>query len=114
MKIVRRIYLCGPMRGYKDFNFPAFDHAQDRMERLGFKVLSPAQMDRECGFNPEEEYGQVELEACVKRDLEAIFKADMLILLDGWENSIGATAEVGVAKWLKKPIRLYKEYADII
>lgn len=42
-----RIYIAGPMRGYPNFNFPAFDEAAARGRALGHEIISPAEIDRE-------------------------------------------------------------------
>ena len=49
------VYIAGPMRGYPRFNFDAFDAAQSHLESLGYRVISPAALDREVGFNPDDE-----------------------------------------------------------
>ncbi|MHB1850453.1 MAG: DUF4406 domain-containing protein, partial [Acidimicrobiales bacterium] len=45
-----RIYIAGPMRGVKDWNFPAFDAARDLLVAAGWEVVSPADLDRAGGF----------------------------------------------------------------
>ena len=47
------VYVAGPMRGKKFFNFPAFDDAKEDLESQGFSVISPADLDRAVGFDPE-------------------------------------------------------------
>lgn len=42
------------MRGHRLFNFPSFDRARDELKAKGFEVVSPADIDREGGFNPED------------------------------------------------------------
>src|SRR5688572_24059122 len=91
----RTIYIAGPMRGYEQFNFPAFDRARDKALSLGFeKVISPADMDREDGeyltYNKRPEEVQ---RIYARRDLEAIFTCTHVAMLPGWEKSIGAKAE---------------------
>jgi hypothetical protein len=102
-----RVYIVGPMRGYPEFNFPAFDAARDLAKSRGWYPISPADMDREAGLN-EKECDTVtpsRMRAFVKRDVEAIqsLKAeegDAIALLPGWELSRGALAEFALARWL--------------
>ena len=106
----KTIYIAGPMRGRKLFNFPAFDAAEALLKSQGWNVLSPAQLDRAAGFDPEilpEDYDWCDLSKigfdlreAVRRDTEAIQIVDAIYMLQGWEKSTGATAERALAKWL--------------
>lgn len=87
-----KTYLAGPMRGIKDFNFPAFDAARDRLLKLGVEVISPADMDRQLGHGTNRDYA--------KRDTKAILECDAIYMLKGWEKSVGAIAEHALAKWI--------------
>lgn len=105
-----KIYIAGPMRNYKNFNFPAFDAARDRLEALGWEVISPADLDRAIGFDamqlPEDtDWRDVsklgfDLRAAVRRDVDAICNCDAIFMLNGWGQSKGANAEWYVAHWL--------------
>jgi nucleoside 2-deoxyribosyltransferase len=99
------VYLAGPIRGMKEFNSPAFDAAQAKLEAMGHIVLSPVEMDRQNNFYP----GSHDQHDCAQRDLDAIFKSDWVVTLPGCETSVGATAEIAVAKWLRKPVYLLSE-----
>jgi hypothetical protein len=46
-KRVSTIYVAGPMRGYDDYNYPAFDRQARVLEKQGWKVINPAEMDRD-------------------------------------------------------------------
>lgn len=102
-----KIYLAGPMRGYKDFNFPAFDRYRDWLEEQGISVISPADLDRAVGFNPKRSLASqqevVSLEKCLKRDVNAICKVDAVMLMPKWEKSTGCNMELAVATFLQKP-----------
>jgi hypothetical protein len=87
------------MRGYAEFNFPAFIEAAVKLRWKGYSVLSPAEHDLEEGFDPErtlEEQG-FDLRAALRWDLDAVLSSDLVVVLPGWERSQGAQAEVAVA-----------------
>jgi len=94
------VYIAGPMSHIPDYNFPAFDEAQEKLESQGYNVLNPAQMDRDSGFDPLKDKfeGQIK-EDVIRRDLDAIMSVDGIVLLPGWEKSTGACAELGIANW---------------
>ncbi len=102
------VYLAGPMRGIERYNFPAFDAAADELEKQGYTVLSPADMDRDIGFDETKDVATPEfLTDAMRRDLEAVLRADAIFMLPGWEKSTGATAEMHVAKWRGIPCYLF-------
>lgn len=105
----KRVYLAGPMRGIKDFNFPAFFEAEEKLRARSYEVFNPARRDegrygkdvlksetgseeevtKTCGFNIREALGA---------DCAWITQnADLIVVLPGWENSRGCTAEVSLA-----------------
>jgi hypothetical protein len=95
----RVAYISGPMRGYKEFNFPAFFEAEARLNVAGFVTINPARIDTSC---PQPHVDSA-LDSYVARDLEAVKSlrpgTDVVVVLDGWAASKGATAEVAVAEW---------------
>lgn len=103
------VYIAGPMRGYPYFNFPAFDQAAAVLTAAGFTVLSPAAHDRSLGFD-ETLYPTGDLTAAVaagfslrdsfRWDVDRIFDAGIIALLDGYEYSLGAKAELALARVL--------------
>ena len=104
------VYIAGPMRGYAEFNFPAFDEARDRGLLLGFQIVSPADMDRERNFfatgakGEDGELANFDMDAAIHADIEAILAADAIAMLPGWEKSTGAKAEYRIAVWAKKEV----------
>jgi len=95
----QRFYIAGPMSGYPEFNFPAFDAAKEQLILWGYKVISPADLDRASG-----PFEDCKVEDCARRDLEALLEVDAVYALDGWEKSTGARNEVMVAGWLGLPV----------
>lgn len=100
-----KIYVAGPMRGYAQFNFPAFNAAAKRLRDLGHEVFNPAERDATVGFDPTEMDGDenladlgFSLREALAADTEYIAThADAIAVLDGWESSSGARAEVALA-----------------
>ena len=48
-----RIYIAGPMSGYPNLNWNAFDEKEKQLTAAGFEVVNPARMDREIGLDPQ-------------------------------------------------------------
>ena len=107
---MKTVYIAGPMRGIREFNFPMFDDMRDYLESIGWDVISPADLDRSIGFDPRslpDDYDWNDLKKigfkladAVKRDADALCKCDAIAMLPGWENSKGAVAERAIAMWL--------------
>lgn len=99
--MAKTYYLAGPMTGYPRFNFDAFDKAAADLRNLGYEIISPVEMDRTCGFDPDTSKVTKEfLESAITRDIEAVRESDGIILLPGWEKSTGATAEFWLSRWV--------------
>lgn len=115
-----RVYIAGPMRGYTLFNFPMFDLYADELEKHGHTPVSPADIDRLNGFNPEslpEDYdwnqipeGAGTRAEIIARDIEALQTCDAICLLPDWKNSVGARAEAAMAHWMG--LKLVNELGD--
>lgn len=107
-----RYYLCGPMRGVPAFNFPRFNRATDLLRQLGHEVFNPAERDLAIGFDPTDMDGFEDLAAhgfslrdALGSDTAWICReADAVVVLDGWEGSSGARAEVALARALGLPV----------
>jgi nucleoside 2-deoxyribosyltransferase len=94
-----KIYLAGPMRGYEDFNFPAFDLATKELREAGHEVFSPAENDRKKKYDITT--GPDVMRNCIHDDLTYIIReADAIALLPGWQASKGVRAELATAEFL--------------
>ena len=106
---MKRVVLSGPMTGLENYNFRAFDNAAADLSQQGFIVFNPADLGRAALKNFHEvsvgtlAYAQL-MEECKRR----IETCDMLVLLDGWENSNGAKTELEYALSLGKSVEVYK------
>ena len=47
------IYIAGPMTGYPEYNYPAFEATAKKYRDLGFRVTSPHEVDKQDGSAPE-------------------------------------------------------------
>jgi hypothetical protein len=113
-------YICGPMRGIENFNFPVFDEVAKYARARGLTIISPAELDREHGIDPVADPDSVNranradpnlIQTIVQRDCEVILglkkdRGDGLILLSGWTKSTGGRAEVALALWLGLKFKL--------
>lgn len=110
-------YIAGPMRGYPEWNFPAFHAAEEALRAVGYLTINPARRDEEhgldaSGITAEQTEGDVEfdLNEALAWDLDQIAKvADLVVVLPGWEESKGAAAEVATAHALRKPVKTLAE-----
>lgn len=98
-----RIYIAGPMTGYKDLNYPAFEAAAKELEAAGHIPLNPASVDNGGEAHSWEWY--------MKRTIPMMCSADAVMTLKGWEGSRGAGIEVDLAIDLAMPV--YDSIEDI-
>tara|TARA_Y100000310_G_C20478006_1_gene713354 strand:- start:274 stop:618 length:345 start_codon:yes stop_codon:yes gene_type:complete len=108
-----KIYIAGPMRHYKEFNFPAFFIAENHLLLTHGEdtiIFNPARHD-------EDEYGldvtglkgdmseipDFQFRDALRWDMNRICDSDAIYMLKGWENSAGARAEHALAcvLWLR-------------
>lgn len=90
---MKKIYIAGPMTGYSDYNKPAFFGASLSLMDMGYVVLNPATLPE--GLE-QSEY----MDIC----LAMVRAADAIYLLEGYENSKGALAELAYAEKLEMEI----------
>lgn len=114
-----KVYLAGPMRGYKDFNFPLFHEATAVLRDRGYEVFSPAERELSTGLDPTSATGSFSdiptfnlAEALVADLVYICGEADAVVMLPGWEDSQGACAEYHTARCLGKSVYYYKEIID--
>lgn len=84
-----KVYISGPMRGYEDYNRPAFEAASGRIVNAGLHPVNPFDLvDQDAGFSIRE---------YMEKDVAALFECDAIAVLPGWQNSHGAIAEVALS-----------------
>jgi hypothetical protein len=98
-----KVYLAGPMRGYEDHNFPAFAVATDTLRRMGYDVFSPAELGWTEGGDRE----------ALATELAWLCRyAEMVVLLPGWEASLGTKAERAAAEALNIPVKTIERVVE--
>lgn len=91
------MYIAGPMSGLPEFNHPAFFAAEELLREYNSEelmtIINPARnVVDTAGLTKDEIW-----EAYMKISREQVRSANLLYLLDGWENSKGAVEEVKLA-----------------
>jgi len=102
-----KIYVAGPMRGFPEFNYPAFHEAARLLRAKGHHVFSPAEFDGIFSPAVEDPNGLITahpIHTYIRRDTHLIINElippnDGIALLPGWEASKGVYAERALALW---------------
>ena len=87
-----RLYIAGPMTGIEDHNYPAFREAARELESAGYAVCDPSRHE----VDDPSDWHQ-----WMRAGLEALSGCDGVATLDGHEDSLGATLEIAMARWMK-------------
>lgn len=77
------VFISGPMTGIENYNRDVFHHEASQLRHIGFTVLNPAIFPDGLAHH---QY--------LAMTLVMLEQADAIYLLEGWENSVGAKAEV--------------------
>ena len=99
------LYLCGPMSGLPDFNYPAFHQAAARLRGLGYRVTNPA----ENGLPKQSAWIEH-----MRADIKGLVDCDGLALLPGYENSKGAGVEIELAMGLGITVGSIHVWVDLV
>lgn len=110
----KKVYISGPMRGYRYYNFDAFMKAEEELRSEGYDVFNPAAEDLKRGIDPytfpdDYDWDQdpafligEDFRKFVMRDAEAIImECTHILMLPFWEKSTGANAEYYLAKFVR-------------
>ena len=80
-----RVYISGPITGVDDY-MENFNKAEKYLTSLGYDVVNPAKVDAVLPKMSYDEYLRI--------DLYLLAQCDAIYLLDGWNRSNGARAEM--------------------
>jgi hypothetical protein len=120
------LYVSGTISSDPDLSFEEakarFDAVRDYLEALGYRAVSPTDMEGECGRTAEEcvatqrkvmpgqGQGNHSWECYLKGDIRAMLLCDGVALLPNWERSSGAFLEVQTAKGCGMDVRPYDQW----
>ena len=100
-----RLYISGPMTGYPEYNYPAFEEAATYLRSLGYEVISPHEInDADDTDHPWEWF--------LRRDIAQLVTADAIVVLPKWWESKGARLETDIGARLEMPIYLLDEMRE--
>lgn len=104
-------YLAEKMRHCPRYNFDWFEEATAHLRSLGWTIKSPAEMDLNLGFDPDDEMDEEGVHAAMYRDFLALLdpKVDGIVLGPKWRDSEGAKAERQMAELVGKKVWHYVE-----
>jgi hypothetical protein len=102
----RVFYLSGPMAGYPEMNFPAFQKAAGELRDSGITIVSPHELKLPEGVVATGEG----LEYLANDFAIMSSRCSGIILLKGWPRSKGARAELEIALTLEWPVYYYNEF----
>jgi hypothetical protein len=88
---MEKVYISGPITGYKNNNKESFTNAEYRLKQKGYEVINPLDV---CASLPSDtiytEY--------MRFDIRALTFCDSIYMLKGWKKSKGANIELTVAQ----------------
>ena len=103
-----KIFISGPMTGYVWHNYPLFDTIENMLTIAGYKCINPAAIGRK--YNPEMVDKNKKLYWAMEKEIQEAEKTcNAILLLPGWENSIGVRRELKTALKQKMKIVLWRD-----
>jgi hypothetical protein len=90
-----KLYIAGPMTGLPDYNLDAFAIAATRLRACGYDARNPGSRGVIEGYTWRD---------YIRDGLSLLLFCEAVAVLDGWEQSKGATLEVHVARSLALPV----------
>jgi hypothetical protein len=91
-KSMTRVFICGPMSGFPQFNYPAFDRTEFLYKIRGYKVENPAK-----NFPISEPFILLPWHEYLRVSIRQLTYCDRIYKLPGWWKSKGALLESLIA-----------------
>lgn len=104
-----KVYIAGPIAGYRNGNIASFDAAVEHLRSLGHYPVNPHDVpprehEGDCPHGPSagqtgDGQDAAHTAPCYMRtDMQALLRCDAIYMLNGWERSSGARTEFEVAR----------------
>ena len=106
-RLMKKVYIAGPMQGREKHNFPEFFRVEAILRDAGYLPINPARND---GGETADEAYELSLRAdrswedYMRIDIAILATCDAICLLDDWWTSKGATCEQTIAAWLRMEV----------
>jgi hypothetical protein len=103
------LYLCGPMRGHKNYNFAKFQRAASDLVDVGWRCIVPHNFDHLYrGEQSTARYMEHDIPMIVQECVVGLALADVAHI----DKSEGARIEIAVAKAIGKPVRPVADWLE--
>lgn len=100
-----KIFISGPMTGYEQHNYPLFEKVEDMLTIAGYKCVNPAKIGMK--YDPEKVDQNKKLYKAMEKEIQEAEKTcNTILLLPGWEKSVGVRLELQTAIRMKMKIVL--------
>lgn len=94
-----KLYVAGPMSGYADFNYAAFEVARQSLKDAGYEVLCPTDSEEHNDTGKPQTWDWY-----MRHAIGMVIEAEGLAVLPDWQTSRGARLEVEIGLGLAIPV----------
>lgn len=88
-----RLYIAGPMTGIPELNKGSFEVAKRLLMAVGHRATTPFDVAARRGISQDED----SIAELLGADFKEIQESDGVVLLPGWDESLGTFAEIAFA-----------------
>lgn len=99
-------YLAGPMTGLPNHNFDAFERAATELRTRGLKIETPHDYGKELTTNERDQMGRAHW---LRLTMRQLLTCHAIILMPGWECSLGARRELDIALDLSMEVWIMRD-----
>lgn len=101
---MKTLYISGAISNAPNLNKEKFANATKKLRSLGYIVINPHEI---CSDIPASQW-----EDCMKICIKRLMDADIIIMLDDWQQSRGATVEFKIAQTVNISQFLYNDFIN--